>query len=507
MPTRFLETERTYDPPEGATLPDLVAATDGLVAAVEHLDEIDLDATYVDTDDLALLRRRVTLRHRKGGADSGWHLKLPLGRDTRHEVHWPLTSSGTRVPRTVQDTLSAYTLGEPLRPVVRLQTTRRRCLLRADDGSALAELCDDQVAATVLVGAPFEQGTTRWREIEVELLEGRPELLATVDDAMAAVGAMPAPTQSKLVRAMADRLPEAVELTNLRCSAGDSVTRYLREQVEQLRAADLDLRLDEDGEGVHDVRVQARRLRAAVAVYRSVLDQSVARLVQAELRELGQALGPVRDLQVTREQLRDAVGDLDPAAAATVAGLAGRTLAERDEQTRATMRRALTSRRYVGLLRDLDALGSAGGGGMAAEPAGEVLPRQVRKASKRLRRRARTATDVPAGRRTEALHDVRKAAKRLRYACEVAEPAVGKPARRLGKAARRVQRTLGDHHDAVALAALLEELAAADTATGPAGFVLGRLHGAQVVRATTSERDYQRALKRVTRAKATRWLR
>ena len=48
-----------------------------------------------------------------------------------------------------------------------------------------------------------------------------------------------------------------------------------------------------------------------------------------------------------------------------------------------------------------------------------------------------------------ALRETRKAAKRLRYAAEAAEPAVGKPARRLEKRLKPVQKLLGDHQDTV----------------------------------------------------------
>ena len=47
----------------------------------------------------------------------------------------------------------------------------------------------------------------------------------------------------------------------------------------------------------------------------------------------------------------------------------------------------------------------------------------------------------------EALHDMRIAAKRLRYVLEMAEPVLGAPARRGAKEARRIQDLLGEIHD------------------------------------------------------------
>src|ERR1700727_3769899 len=55
------------------------------VASEAGPDEQKLEAEYYDTEDLRLLRAGVTLRRRRGGKDSGWHLKLPAGPQTRRE--------------------------------------------------------------------------------------------------------------------------------------------------------------------------------------------------------------------------------------------------------------------------------------------------------------------------------------------------------------------------------------------------------------------------------------
>ena len=47
----------------------------------------------------------------------------------------------------------------------------------------------------------------------------------------------------------------------------------------------------------------------------------------------------------------------------------------------------------------------------------------------------------------EALHDMRIAAKRLRYVLELTEPVFGEPAKEGAKAARRLQDLLGEIHD------------------------------------------------------------
>lgn len=61
----------------------------------------------------------------------------------------------------------------------------------------------------------------------------------------------------------------------------------------------------------------------------------------------------------------------------------------------------------------------------------------------------------------QALHEVRLRVKRLRYACEAVEPVIGRPARRLAKAAGSLQDVLGSLHDTVIAQAWLRRAAAA----------------------------------------------
>jgi hypothetical protein len=57
------------------------------------------------------------------------------------------------------------------------------------------------------------------------------------------------------------------------------------------------------------------------------------------------------------------------------------------------------------------------------------------------------APDGAAPSAAEDLHDMRIAAKRLRYVLEMSEPVLGAPARRGAKEARRIQDLLGEIHD------------------------------------------------------------
>jgi CHAD domain-containing protein len=109
------------------------------------------------------------------------------------------------------------------------------------------------------------------------------------------------------------------------------------------------------------------------------------------------------------------------------------------------------------------------------------------------------ALSAPPGRERDAsLHDARKAAKRLRYVLEAAEPGLGKEATRLRKRVKGVQSILGDHHDAVVARPVLRELGGRAQLDGANGFTFGVLHGLEQERADRLEAELVPAWERVT---------
>ena len=110
--TSHREVERTFDPPADADLPDLTQL-DGVLSA-ETGPELELEATYFDTERLDLMANRVTLRRRIGGSDEGWHLKLPAGMDAREEIHLPLSRARHLPPKAMRDLVLALTAGREL---------------------------------------------------------------------------------------------------------------------------------------------------------------------------------------------------------------------------------------------------------------------------------------------------------------------------------------------------------------------------------------------------------
>lgn len=201
-PGGFIETERKYEAGAGFALPDLTGLAG--VATVGGARTDELRAVYFDTARLALAAAKVTLRRRTGGPDAGWHLKLPAGTDRRREVHAPLGDGTEPVPAPLAGRVADWTGGQPLRPVARLDTTRRVLALAGGDGQTLAEIADDLVTGWLPgPGGQQWQAESAWREIEVELKTGTASLLDAVGERLRQAGAVPSAAASKLDRLLA----------------------------------------------------------------------------------------------------------------------------------------------------------------------------------------------------------------------------------------------------------------------------------------------------------------
>jgi hypothetical protein len=141
-----------------------------------------------------------TLRRRTGGPDEGWHLKLPVGAGTRRELQAPLGDDPTTVPQQLASLVATWTEGHPLQVVAVLETRRTVRNLIGADGTVLAEVADDLVTGRLPSLGDTPAGPVTWREIEVELVSGGPEILAAARTRLTAAGARLSSSASKLGR-------------------------------------------------------------------------------------------------------------------------------------------------------------------------------------------------------------------------------------------------------------------------------------------------------------------
>ena len=511
------ETERKFDVGPETVFPAL-NDVEG-VGAVSQPADLELEAVYFDTHDLDLARNGVTLRRRTGGDDAGWHLKLPKARDTRTELRLPLGRATKTVPKGILPSVRAIVRDRELVPIARVRTHRRAYTLLAEDSLVLVEVCDDEVLAERLPG-PDGAGQT-WREWEIELVDGDPGILEAIAERLLAVGATRASVSSKLDRILGDAVPPARPKPSTkglaRGSAGEVVHAQLAVLTDRLHKQDARLRAEQPG-SIHKLRIAARRIRSALKTYKPLLAPGSAEAVAEELRWLGQTLAEARDAQVLRERLRLLVASEPPEL------VLGPVLNRIEEELRTAYRsgleqalRALDSERYFRLLDALDQLvASMPLKPKADAPARKVLPRLLKRDGRRLRRAvAQIGHPEDPGQHDPGqhdpaqhdadLHEVRKKAKRFRYAAESARPVLGARAKALAVAAKQVQQALGEHQDSVIARRRLREYGAKAHIDGENGFSFGRMHALEQHHADEQEREFNAAWEALRHKKRHRW--
>jgi CHAD domain-containing protein len=233
---------------------------------------------------------------------------------------------------------------------------------------------------------------------------------------------------------------------------------WIDRQLSELRAqADVAL-ADTDPEGVHQLRVAVRRIRAALKA--SAHDDDG--VLRAELRWFFGELGPLRDLDVLLARLHGETEDFSPDELVAFERLIEGLRVERG-RARKRVKRALRGDRYERLLTALAAAD------ISPPPVSGKLTGQIARPYRKLRSAVLAAGPDPAD---EVLHDLRIRGKKLRYAAEMAAQSGGKPVRRLVTAAKRLQDVLGEHQDACVAEQRVRALVASDAAEA---FVAGRL--------------------------------
>jgi len=259
---------------------------------------------------------------------------------------------------------------------------------------------------------------------------------------------------------------------------------------------------------VHDERVAVRRLRSSLRVFGAIIVR--IETLAAELKWLSDLLGAVRDHEVLRDELAQAVQTTaQELVLGPVQAHVDRYLAKPAAEAQESLRTAMDDERYLNLLDTLDILlADPPYRDVARRRATDVLPPLVAKVYRKSHQAAMSATRMsPGPDRDDALHLVRRRVKRLRYGAEAVEPVIGKPARRLARHSRDVQTLLGDHHDLVVLRPVLRELGARAHRARANGFTFGLWYGRTEEEARRMADAFPGRWQRLARRKVTKWLR
>jgi inorganic triphosphatase YgiF len=420
---------------------------------------------YYDTPSLALAKKGLSLRVRHIGSRKVQGIKLADGGGNGTIVRRPEFESEIegdrpeiqRIPdEEVRRLVSEAAGTEPLAPAFVSDFGRTVWPVKLGDSEIEVALDQGEIRAGTDRALPVS-------ELELELKSGRPDKLIELALALGRSLPIAVERQSKAERGFAllaglGAKPLRAEPVALaaEASAREAFLQLARNCLSQLGGNEAAVRAG-DPEGVHQMRVAARRLRALLACFRPYLAPRMVEEIAGELRWLMEALEPARDLDVLIAETLGPVAERVPEEAALTPL---REAAQRAvERAHAAARAAIAAPRYTAFLLTAD-LRLAGEDWAVPDAA---LDRPVTSlAHGMLRRRHRKLLKLGRGHRAlkiEELHEIRIAAKKMRYVAEFFRSLYSrKLARRyLGRLAR-LQDRLGTLNDAVTGRRLLSEL-------------------------------------------------
>jgi triphosphatase len=419
-----------------------------------------LVATYFDTGKFKLRDKAIALRVRREGR--AWIQTIKCDDDGtagafgRKQWEWRVASGRPEPEKTDRTELAPLLTGSlrrKLRPVFR--TEIRRTAIPVKSGGSRLEIAIDR--GRIFAGE-YEEPVS---EIEIELKKGDPADILRLAERLASV--LPAFYEARMkpergyllaagrngkafggkpvVLASAITVEEAFRTIGLNC------LHHLTSNEEAVRRG--------DSKGVHQMRIGLRRLRAAISVFKELVQDSRTEVIKAELKWLTEQLGPARDFDVL---VRESVAPLseDRHGASEIHVLKQDLEARRDAGF-VRAKAAMESERYRKIALEV-ALWLAGGEWSAnLDPLGEARRKRPAAAFATETLTERTGKIVKKLRHLEKLdvhqrHRLRIAIKKLRYATEFFESLfTGGDAearqKRLGKTLKELQDALGKLND------------------------------------------------------------
>lgn len=230
---------------------------------------------------------------------------------------------------------------------------------------------------------------------------------------------------------------------SLRVAAAGIFRHFLR-VMEQNEAGLCD---DLDAEFLHDFRVALRRTRTGLTQMEGLFPAVTRRDFRARFADLARECGPLRDLDVQLGWRSDYETMVPKEVRSGLASVFLRVERDREREHARFVQvlQGTTYRRlkqdWRGMLRQLETDTPLGID--ADDSAVRVLSKVVKRRHENLRARLLASEEVD----DAALHGVRVAGKKLRYAIEFLEPWIPEEAGQLTKRMERVQSVLGEYND------------------------------------------------------------
>ncbi|MCX7838651.1 MAG: CHAD domain-containing protein [Anaerolineae bacterium] len=420
---------------------------------------------YLDTSDRRLLAAGYACRQRRIGRQRARLITLKRIASTSDAIHArdeleitveDETSPAEWQPSPARDVVLQIIGDASLEKLFELRQTRvKRNVMQGD--TLIAEWSVDVVS--VRAG----KHRLNFAELEIERVAA-----GTLDDVTRLATRVQAEwnlapvTQSKFERALAwlensarskrQRTPKI----RLDDTMAEAARKTLRLHWNRMLEHEAGARAGVDSEEVHDMRVATRRMRAALRVFDEFLDADAFKPFAKRLRRTARALGAVRDLDVFREKTQRYLATLPDERRVDLEPLWAVWQSEY-QRARAELLAWLDSEAYTQFKTEFDEFLRTPGAGAAptetedGEPRAhrvrDVLPMILLRAWADVHAYAELVTQPNVS--VERLHQLRIAAKGLRYTLEFFADVLGEEAQPLIGQIRQLQDHLGNLQDAV----------------------------------------------------------
>jgi triphosphatase len=383
-----------------------------------------LVSVYFDTDKLKLRNKGLSLRVRRIGRRHIQTIKQESGESatlfTRNE--WEHHIGGRQPDLDVaQDAALAPVFTKNVRRRLKpiFETRVRRTVYPIQSGGSEIELTIDK--------GKVEAGrrSSPLCEVELELKRGECAELFKLARMLAEEVPVQLAVKSKAERGyalIAGELPEAVKAAPVAltpdCSRQAAFQAIARACLRQL-VANQPATLAGDAEGLHQMRVSLRRLRAAISLFADMLLDPQTDKMKTQFKWITQELGPARELDVFIKRVVRPVTDGKPNGPG--AAVLAKDLQQRREEAFAHAGAAIESTRFRDLVLDTACWIEAGEWTRSTDDLTRSLREQpiVPAAADEMRRRWKKI--LKAGAQLDELdpqrrHKMRIQAKKLRYA-------------------------------------------------------------------------------------------
>ncbi len=414
-----------------------------------------LISVYFDTDRLKLAHHGATLRVRRLGRQRIQTVKTGDGLFERGEWEIAITSDHPDLKAACQTPIKGLLTRkarQQLHAVFETRVRRRTYLLRTKTADI----------ALAIDRGEIDTGKSKLplREIELELKRGDKAELFDVARTIARITSADLAVKSKsergyeLIEGTVGGAAKAEDLKLPKAASARDAFKTIAGSCLRQVAANKPAVLAANPDGIHQMRVGLRRLRAALSLFKEILPAQSSRHIRNELKWLTDELGPARELEVL-------LGHVVAPLAKRGGRIAGIESLSRDlrGQRRLARKRAadaVVSPRFRDLMLDLAGWIEVGAwqqadpllSERAAEPVGMGARLELDQRWKKVRKRGRALATLEPQRR----HKLRIQAKKLHYAAEFFASvfdgkAASKRHRTFVRALHGLQDCLGDLND------------------------------------------------------------